>query len=49
MRSAERRAGRRRASGCQCGRIGEREVDRKMEWRGLFVRLEDWYSDAVRW
>ena len=39
MRSAERRAGRRRVSGCLYGTTGEKEVGRKMEWRGLFVRL----------
>lgn len=39
MRSAERRAGRRRVSGCLHGTIGEKEVGRRMEWRGSFVRL----------
>ena len=38
MRSAERRVGHRRVSGCLYGMIGEREVGRKMEWSGLFVR-----------
>ena len=39
MRSAERRVGRRRVSECLYGTIGEKQVGRRMDSRGLFVRL----------